>query len=98
MQRRHEISFGQIYLARVTMTESDGTTSPMFPQEARLRNLTYAAPLYIDVKKRILFAPEDGSDGEWQPRYDDYGNELGTESDKVFIGKVSLVSLVRYMQ
>jgi len=80
------------------MTESDGTTSPMFPQEARLRNLTYAAPLYIDVKKRILFAPEDGSDGEWQPRYDDYGNELGTESDKVFIGKVSLVSLVRYMQ
>jgi DNA-directed RNA polymerase II subunit RPB2 len=39
-QRRYEISFGQIYLSKTTMTESDGTVAAMFPQEARLRNLT----------------------------------------------------------
>src|ERR1700677_2348138 len=49
---RYEIRFGQIYLSKPTMTEADGTTQPMFPSEARLRNLTYAAPLYIDMAKR----------------------------------------------
>ena len=45
----YQIQFGQIYLSKPTMTESDGSTSVMFPHEARLRNLTYAAPLYVDV-------------------------------------------------
>ncbi|CAK4076589.1 unnamed protein product [Aphanomyces euteiches] len=45
----YQIQFGQIYLSRCTMTESDGSTSVMFPHEARLRNLTYSAPLYVDV-------------------------------------------------
>jgi len=48
---RYVINFGQIYLSKPTMTESDGTTGPMLPNEARLRNLTYSAPLYVDVKK-----------------------------------------------
>lgn len=39
-QRRFEIEFGQIYLSKPTMTEADGSTAPLFPQEARLRNLT----------------------------------------------------------
>lgn len=34
------IEFGQIYLSKPTMTEADGSTQPMFPQEARIRNLT----------------------------------------------------------
>lgn len=38
------------------MTESDGSTSAMFPQEARLRNLTYSAPLYVDLEKKVEFA------------------------------------------
>jgi DNA-directed RNA polymerase II subunit RPB2 len=66
---RYEIRFGQIYLSKPTMTEADGTTQPMFPSEARLRNLTYAAPLYIDMTKITYedvaldqkdFAEEDG--------------------------------------
>ncbi|KAF1789873.1 DNA-directed RNA polymerase, subunit 2 [Phytophthora cactorum] len=39
----YNISFGQIYLSKPTMTEADGSTSVMFPHEARLRNLTYSA-------------------------------------------------------
>lgn len=45
----YQVQFGQIYLSKPTMTEADGSTSVMFPHEARLRNLTYSAPLYVDV-------------------------------------------------
>ncbi|GKD14066.1 DNA-directed RNA polymerase II subunit RPB2 [Tanacetum coccineum] len=33
------------------MTESMGETVMLFPNEARLRNLTYSAPLYVNVTK-----------------------------------------------
>ena len=39
--KRYEIHFGQIYLSRPTITEADGSVVPVFPQESRLRNLTY---------------------------------------------------------
>lgn len=63
----------------------------MFPQEARLRNLTYSAPLYVDVRKRVLTASgaDDPIEADWKPAFDDYGNPLGVEEEKVFIGKVS---------
>lgn len=38
--KRYELNFGQIYLSPPTQTEADGTVAPMFPNEARLRNLT----------------------------------------------------------
>lgn len=75
------------------MTESDGTTATMFPQEARLRNLTYSAPLYVDVRKRILTASgaDDPIEADWKPLLDEDGNPLGVEQEKVFIGKVSFI-------
>ena len=46
VSRRYELKFGQIYPSRPTITEADGSVVPVFPQEVRLRNLTYSAPLY----------------------------------------------------
>ena len=40
-------------------TEADGSVVPVFPQEARLRNLTYSAPLYIEMTKRVLVGQVD---------------------------------------
>jgi len=40
--RRYRIAFGQIYLSKPMMTESDGESATLFPHEARLRNLTCA--------------------------------------------------------
>ena len=40
-----QIEFGQIYVSKPMYTEADGETAVLFPKEARLRNLTYAAPL-----------------------------------------------------
>jgi hypothetical protein len=42
-KKRFTISFGQIYLSKPMMTESDGETTTLFPHEARLRNLTCVA-------------------------------------------------------
>ena len=87
--RRYEIRFGQIYLSRPTVTEADGSTVPVFPQEARLRNLTYSSPLYIEMKKRVLKGREDnnGMPGDivWEPVQE----ENPEDTAKVWIGKVN---------
>lgn len=91
MTRRYEIKFGQIYLSRPTVTEADGSVVPVFPQEARLRNLTYSAPLYIEMKKRVLVGREsaEGMPGDiaWEAEHDDNPDD----TTKVWIGKVSII-------
>lgn len=47
-----QVEFGQIYLSKPVFIEADGETAVLFPKEARLRNLTYAAPLYVDIERR----------------------------------------------
>ncbi|KNX50206.2 DNA-directed RNA polymerase II subunit RPB2 [Cryptococcus deuterogattii R265] len=91
--RRYEISFGQIYLARVNHTEMDGRTNMLFPQEARLRNLTYSAPLYVDIKKRTLTASgvDDPVEADWQPAVGDDGEVESAEEEKTSIGKVPVM-------
>jgi len=88
MTRRYEIKFGQIYLSRPTVTETDGSVVPVFPQEARLRNLTYSAPLYIEMKKNVMVGREDpnGIPGDlvWEHEHDDNPQD----TTKVWIGKV----------
>ncbi len=39
-EKEFKISFGQIYLSKPLVTESDNETQTLFPKEARLRNLT----------------------------------------------------------
>ncbi|KAL9669592.1 hypothetical protein QQ045_007139 [Rhodiola kirilowii] len=76
----YKIRFGQIYLSKPMMTESDGETATLFPKAARLRNLTYSAPLYVDVSKRVV---RRGHDGEEVTETEDFS--------KVFIGKVPIM-------
>lgn len=56
--RRYEIKFGQILLSRPALTESDGSTDVLHPQEARLRNLTYSSPLFLDMTMTKSLATE----------------------------------------
>ncbi|KAI0830477.1 DNA-dependent RNA polymerase II second largest subunit [Trametes gibbosa] len=89
--RRYEIKFGQIFLSRPTVTEADGSVVPIFPQEARLRNLTYSSPLYIELKKRVLLGREDpdsaSGDMVWETEHDDNSED----TRKVWIGKVPIM-------
>lgn len=81
--RRYEISFGQIYLSKPTMTEGDGSTMHMFPQEARLRSLTYASALFVDMSKKVLRQRNWGDEFEIE--------EEDAEPQKIFIGKVPIM-------
>lgn len=86
--KRYEIEFGKIYISKPTQTEGDGTTHPMFPQEARLRNLTYSLPLYVDMLKKKFKSDDrirDGSELQWvEERVED-------DQTKVFLGKVPIM-------
>lgn len=44
-----EIKLGKIEVGKPVVIEADGSTSRILPYEARLRNLTYAAPVYLEL-------------------------------------------------
>lgn len=67
--KRYEITFGKMYISKPSQTEGDGTTHLMFPQEARLRNLTYSAPLYVDMSKKVFESDDNNrkdNELEWK--------------------------------
>jgi len=73
---RYLLKFEQIYLSKPTHWEKDGAPTPMMPNEARLRNLTYSAPLYVDITKTVV---KDGQD------------PIETQHQKTFIGKIPIM-------
>lgn len=44
-----EIKLGKIRLGKPSVIEADGSTRIISPAEARLRNLTYASPIYLEI-------------------------------------------------
>lgn len=45
----YDIKFGTIEVDEPRIVEVDGTVREVYPREARIRNLTYSAPLYLDI-------------------------------------------------
>nr|MDO8135335.1 DNA-directed RNA polymerase subunit B [Candidatus Njordarchaeum guaymaensis] len=45
----YNIRLGRIEVGTPTVKEADGSTKEIFPMEARIRNLTYSAPLYLEM-------------------------------------------------
>jgi len=45
----YNIRFGAIEVKEPRVVEVDGTVRGVYPRETRIRNMTYAAPLYLDV-------------------------------------------------
>ncbi|HUY01065.1 MAG TPA: DNA-directed RNA polymerase subunit B'', partial [Candidatus Deferrimicrobium sp.] len=43
------VKLGRINIGDPTIREADGSVKPIFPIEARIRNLTYSAPLYLEM-------------------------------------------------
>ena len=48
------LSFDNFHLYRPSIHENNGATKLMFPQEARLRNFTYASAMTLDVNIKII--------------------------------------------
>lgn len=63
----YNIKLGKIHVGKPEVKEADGTVRRLTPMEARLRNLTYEAPLkmeFIPIKEGIEYEPEEVKIGE----------------------------------
>ncbi|PVU97084.1 hypothetical protein BB560_005767 [Smittium megazygosporum] len=102
MLKRYHIQFEQVFLSPTAMTEADGSSQQLYPQEARLRNLTYAAPLLVSVRKRVLLAdPQDPRNVNVTSAADMVMEEDPNEKDerdfkKIFIGKIPIMLQSNY--
>jgi DNA-directed RNA polymerase II subunit RPB2 len=105
--RRYEINFGTVSLAKPMQTEGDGSTDFLLPQEARLRNLTYSAPLYLEMTKKVTVAREKeeelDEDMELDPNRErntylqwDPETDENQEPTTVFIGRLPVMLKSEY--
>ena len=63
----YKIKFGKISVGKPEVKEADGTIRKLTPMEARLRDLTYEAPItleFIPVKDEVEYDPEEVRIGE----------------------------------
>jgi DNA-directed RNA polymerase subunit B len=63
----YKIKFGRIKIDRPVVKEADGTIRELKPMEARLRDLTYEAPVYLEfipIKDEVEYEPEEVKIGE----------------------------------
>ncbi|MHA1595309.1 MAG: DNA-directed RNA polymerase subunit B [Candidatus Baldrarchaeia archaeon] len=71
------IKFGKIEVGEPMIREADGSTRKIYPMEARIRNLTYAAPVYLEMTP-IYVDNETGMVKEGK-------------TEKVFIGRIPIM-------
>jgi DNA-directed RNA polymerase beta subunit len=50
---KFKIRFGRITVGKPEITEADGSKRPIFPMEARLRKISYNAPLFLEISTYI---------------------------------------------
>ncbi len=55
-----EVNFTNLYLSRPQIHENTGATKILFPQEARLRNFTYASMMTVDMNVKYIVRSTDG--------------------------------------
>lgn len=87
VKRRWQIDFGKATISQAAMTEGDGVTRALYPHEARLRNLTYSSPIYLEMRSSIHVAKERPAGAEWDPETEMWHppeNWDGVEMDTVW--------------
>mmetsp|Transcript_137202 Transcript_137202/g.237569 ORF Transcript_137202/g.237569 Transcript_137202/m.237569 type:complete len:1210 (-) Transcript_137202:129-3758(-) len=53
--------FGQMNINKPTQESPDGAIDPLLPKEARLRNMSYASPVFVDIKQQVYSLDEEGN-------------------------------------
>jgi len=48
-----KIKLDKVWVTKPEITEADGSKRPIFPIEARLRKITYSAPIFIEISAHI---------------------------------------------
>ncbi len=50
---KFKIRFGRITVGKPEITEADGSKRPIYPMEARLRKISYSAPIFLEISSFI---------------------------------------------
>ncbi|KAF4705944.1 hypothetical protein FOZ62_009847 [Perkinsus olseni] len=86
----YELKFGQLSLNKPTVEEVDGAMTSLTPNQARLRNLTYSSPVYVNVtQKTFALADPDDPNSEKQLISEDTYN-------KILIGRIPMMLKSEY--
>ena len=59
----YKVKLGKIKVGKPVIKEADGSVRPITPMEARIRDLTYSVPLYLEMTP-IIGEGEDAREGE----------------------------------
>ena len=95
IKRRFEIHFGNVSMSKPLSAEPDGESHQLMPQEARLRGLTYSAPIYIESSTSTRVArerPIEGAEEGEQQTDLVWEDERPPTAKKVqYIGKIPIM-------
>lgn len=61
----YQLTFKQVSIGRPILQENNGVIKPLTPNEARIRNITYAANLYVDIDHQLRYRQDSGEWGSW---------------------------------
>jgi DNA-directed RNA polymerase II subunit RPB2 len=78
-KRTYVFTFGEVFYSRPEIHDSGSNPLPMFPNEARLRNYTYSANIYVNIDQSVL-----DESGKPIP-------ELTKRHDQYYIGKIPIM-------
>ena len=81
-----KIKFTNPILSKPTIFEKDGSTKIMTPNDARLRNFTYASPLHVDIDIEALTLDEEVME---------YSSEV-KKLNNISLGKIPIMVNSRY--
>ena len=81
------LTFQNVSLRKPTIFENNGAILPMMPNDARLRNMTYASPLFVDILVKTTFI-DNTKGGERQTRERLFPN--------VHMGKIPVMVASKY--
>ena len=63
----YEVRFGKVYMSKPVLY--DAPHKPMYPNDARLRNLSYSGSLYVDIHHKYIKVDENGNE-TWDEKED----------------------------
>ena len=50
---KYKVSFDQVYIPNPSIIEEDRKVRPLYPFEARQRDLSYDSPIFVDIKEEL---------------------------------------------
>eukprot|EP00249_Psilotum_nudum_P027034 c34283_g1_i1 orf=3-794(-) len=103
IMKHARINFGDVTISKPDWTDENGEKNFLFPNEARIRNMTYNAAIHVDISMKVYLPGSAVHDrkgksiGDFSGLKMEEGKQRGDvilqdmHFDKVFIGKIPVM-------